>query len=78
VEGIIDGCERDRHAGFRGFRVQFLDRQVPITLCKQQIRQRDALPRRSKAAMAQSNLDVRHGIRHMCFGSNRFVTRDLI
>jgi hypothetical protein len=58
MQRVVDGCERNRHAGKGGFLVQFLDGQVPITLGKQQVAKRDTLTRRTQAGGAASSLSV--------------------
>jgi hypothetical protein len=62
--------------------MQFLDRQMAITLGEQKIGQRDALPCRAKPAMAQPDFDVRSGIRHILFllprvSSDQVQTEDI-
>ena len=60
VQRVVDCRQRHRHAGGDGFLVQFLDRQVPVALGKQEIPEGNALAGRTKAGTAQS-----------CFNANR-------
>jgi len=60
VQRIVDGGERNRHAGALGFLEKRLGRQVAIAAGEEQPAQSDALARRAQAHRAQAVFQIVH------------------
>ena len=60
VQRVVDGGQRDRHAGGQRLFVQFLGRQMAVALGEQQLGKRDALARRPQARIAHPLVDQLH------------------
>ncbi|MNL62275.1 hypothetical protein D3C87_1862840 [compost metagenome] len=54
MQRVVDGCQRNRHAGDDRLFMQFFNGQVTVALGEDQIGKRDTLTRRAQTRAAQS------------------------
>ena len=63
MQRVINRGERNRHAGGDRLIVQFLDRQVAITLCEKKIAQSHTLTRGAQPRAPQPRSDIQSGVK---------------